>query len=190
MNGSGQDNSFALYSNKAALWLFSLVTEVWGASVPKLVCEWFKSFLSQRRQWVRIPGFPCSQWLLLNGGVPQGSLFGPISVIIHIDDLSLLCNVLKYVDDTALSEIIASSSSVSNMQSLLNQFLISADENSMHINCKNTKEMILGSTSKRDWPILCAVNSWHTPGKSFHLQTLGAFHFCRLSLGNTHWVFE
>ena len=55
-------------------------------------------------------------------GMPQGSLLGPISFIIHIDDLSLLCNIFKYVDDTTLSEIIASSSSVSNMQSLLNQF--------------------------------------------------------------------
>jgi len=58
------------------------------------------------------------------------------------------------VDDTTLSEIIASSSSVSNMQSLLNQFSTCADENNMQINCTKTKEMILGSTSKRDWPVL------------------------------------
>jgi len=83
-----------------------LLKKLYQKSVPKLLCEWFKSFLSQRRQRVRVPGFPCSQWLFLNRGLPQGSLLGPVSFIIHIDDLSLLCNILKYVDDTTLSEII------------------------------------------------------------------------------------
>ena len=41
-----------------------------------------------------------------------------------------------------------------NMQSLLNQFSTWADENNMQINCIKTKEMMLGSTSKRDWPLL------------------------------------
>jgi len=80
--------------------------------------------------------------------------YRPISFNIHIDDLSLLCNILKYVDDTTLFEIITSSSSVSNMQSLLNQFSTWADENNMQVNCTKNKEMILGSTSKRDWPLL------------------------------------
>jgi len=76
------------------------------------------------------------------------------------------------------------------MHSLLNQFLTWADENNMHINCTKTKEMILGSTSKRDCMAI-TVNSWYTPGKSFYLQTLGGFHFCRPSLGNTHdWVYH
>jgi len=86
--------------------------------------------------------------------MPQGSPLGPISFIIHIDDLSLLCNILKHIDDTTLSEIIASSSSASNMQSLLNQCSTWADENNMQINCTKSKEMILGSTSNRDWPLL------------------------------------
>jgi len=102
-----------------------------------------------------VSGFPCSQWLFLNGCMPRGSLIGPISFIIHIDDWSLLCNILKYVDDTTLSEIIASNVSVSNGQFLLNQLLTWSDGNNMQINCIKTKEMILGSsTSKRDRPLL------------------------------------
>jgi len=38
-----------------------------------------------------------------------------------LDDLRLVCNILKYVDDTTLSEIIGSSFSVSDMQHFLDQ---------------------------------------------------------------------
>jgi len=56
-----------------------------------------------------------------------------------------------YVDDTTLSEINSSNTSAADMQTLLNQLLTWSDENNMHINSTKTKEMILGSASKRDW---------------------------------------
>ena len=45
-------------------------------------------------------------------------------------------------------------SKISNMQSLLDQLLTWSDENNMQINSIKTKEMILGSASKRHWPSL------------------------------------
>jgi len=42
----------------------------------------------------------------LNGSKPQGSLFGPISFVAHIDDLQQPCDILKHVDDITLSESI------------------------------------------------------------------------------------
>jgi len=114
----------------------------------------------------------------------QESLLGPVTFIIHIDDLSLLCNILKYVDDTTkLSEIIASRSSVSNMQSLLNQFSTWTDENNMQINYKNQGDAPRLHLQQR---LAITDNSRHTPGKRFYLKTLGGFHFYRPSLGNTH----
>jgi len=84
-------------------------------------------------------GYLCSQWLFVNGGMPQGSLPGPIYFIIHIDDRQLLCDVLKYVDDTTLSEIIPNSQ-ISDMQSVLGQLLSWSDQNNMQINSlKNRK---------------------------------------------------
>ena len=123
-------------------------------SVPEQLCKWFQSYLYHRRQRVRVIGYPCSQWLFLNGGMPQGSLLGPISFIIHIDDLHLLCDILKYVDDTTLSETIGSNSPISDMQSFLDQLQTWSDQNNMQINSFKTKEMILGSASKKDWPSL------------------------------------
>ena len=51
---------------------------------------------------VRVTGYPCSQWLFLKGGMPQGSLLGPISFIIHIDDLQLLYCVIYSSMSTTL----------------------------------------------------------------------------------------
>jgi hypothetical protein len=109
--------------------------------------------LHHRRQRVRVTGYPTSSWLFLNGGMPQGSLLGPISFIIHIDDLRLLCDLLKYVDDTTLSEILGRDSA-SAMQNFLDQLTIWTTNNNMQINSAKTKEMILGSASRRDWPTL------------------------------------
>jgi len=78
------------------------------------------------------------------------------SYFIHytIDDLSLICNILMYVYNTTLSEIIGSNSSVSDMQSLLDQLLSLSDKNNIQINFIKTKEIILGSASKKDLPSL------------------------------------
>ena len=96
-----------------------LLEKLHHKSVPTLLCKWFELFLSQWHQHIRVRGFPCSQWLFLNGGMQQGSLLGAISFIIHMDNLSLLCNVLKYVDETTVSKIIGSNSSVSVANVLL-----------------------------------------------------------------------
>ena len=137
-----------------------LLRKLQEKSVPKQLCKWFESFLFQRRQRVRVTGYPHSQWLFLNGGMPQGSLLGPVSFIIHIDDLQPLCDVLKYVDDTTLTEIIGPKSSASAMQCFLEQLLTWSNNNNMQINGSKTKEMILGSASRRDLPAL-TINDTH-----------------------------
>ena len=40
---------------------------------------WFQNYLSDRKQWVVLPGGPSSTWVRINAGVPQGSIFGPLS---------------------------------------------------------------------------------------------------------------
>jgi len=38
--------------------------------------------------------------------MPQGSWLGPLAFLVLIDDLSTGCPLLKYVDDTMLSELV------------------------------------------------------------------------------------
>ena len=50
--------------------------------------SWLSTFLSNRQQRVKIADV-MSDWLILRGGIPQGSCLGPLIFLILIDDLKL-----------------------------------------------------------------------------------------------------
>ena len=66
--------------------------------------DWFKSYLTNRKQFVAINGFNSNE-LLIKIGVPQGSVLGPLLFLVYINDLHL---AIKYsttrlfADDTSL----------------------------------------------------------------------------------------
>ena len=64
-------------------------------------------FLSNRKQRV-MPNGQVSAWASVNAGVPQGSILGPLLLLIYINDLSdkLSSNVELFADDTSLFSVI------------------------------------------------------------------------------------
>ena len=67
--------------------------------------KWFKSFLSNRTQRVKI-GKTLSDLVMLNSGVPQGGILSPIIFTLYTADLELWCKYSKiynYADDTTSS---------------------------------------------------------------------------------------
>ena len=73
-----------------------------GAS-PSTV-KWFKSYLTGRRQYVRI-GSAYSDTLPITHGVPQGAILSPLLFYIYLNDLPTaptFCNLESYVDDSKL----------------------------------------------------------------------------------------
>ena len=69
------------------------------------VCnDWFKSYLSDRKQFVSINGYN-SDLMPVDCGVPQGSVLGPLLFLIYINNLYKAiqyCKAHHFADDTNL----------------------------------------------------------------------------------------
>ena len=87
--------------------------------IRSLANEWFRSCLSNRKQYVSINGHESSLASVLYG-VPQGSVLGPLLSLIYINDLNQaikFCKVHHFADDTNLLHF---NKSVAKLNKLVN----------------------------------------------------------------------
>ena len=119
------------------------------------VHNWFKSYLSNRKQFTSINSHN-SDPLKVTHGVPQGSILGPLLFLIFINDLpnvSSLFKFLLFADDSTLStnfsenEIPLIKCKINNEMKLLNDWLIS---NKISINATKTKYIIFSYRVKKE----------------------------------------
>ena len=81
-----------------------LLSKLEHYGIRGLANEWFKSYLSNRKQYVSINGYD-SNLADVKFGVPQGSVLGPLLFLIYNNDLNQalkFCKVHLFSDDTNL----------------------------------------------------------------------------------------
>lgn len=112
---------------------------------------WFTSYLSDRKQCVKISNCISGE-KPIKCGVPQGSILGPILFLIYINDLPLqssLQDTCLFADDATN---LAHSSNVSHVETLLQSKVDNINKwcasNKMVLNTDKTKTMLIASQQK------------------------------------------
>ncbi len=147
------------------------------------VLNWFKSYLENRKQKVKINSH-YSDELSISFGVPQGSVLGPLLFTMYVYPIS---DVIKnkdfdfhlYADDTQLyssfkaSNVNASLTAMSDCASDINEWMIA---NKLKMNTDKTEVMLCGTSSKlKSINVDSADICDDTVSFSSHVKNLGVF---------------
>ena len=88
-------------------WHEGLIYKLKPVGVSDSLLKLIQSFLTNRFQRVLLNG-QTSEWLSVKAGVPQGSILGPLFILIYINDLSenIESTVKLFADDTSLFSVV------------------------------------------------------------------------------------
>ena len=97
------------YISKAfdRVWHDGLIFKLESYGISGNVLNWFKNYLSDRKQRVLTKGFH-STFKHVKAGVPQGSVLGPFLFLIYINDIAdcITSNFKLFADDTSIFEVV------------------------------------------------------------------------------------
>ena len=120
--------------------------EIYG--IRGIILNWFKSYLSNRKQYVKMDNYQ-SQMNYIQCGVPQGSILGPLLFILYINDICHVSNILQFIlfaDDTS---VYLSHENLQTLQLTFNTELVALTEwfntNRLILNVNKTNFMIFSN---------------------------------------------
>ena len=126
-----------------------LLSKLQSLGVSDSALAWFKSYVSSRKQVLKI-GSVLSDPLPLTTGVAQGSILGPVLFKLFVNDLLSVpekCEAMGYVDDTKLLLALPPSdlkTAISDLNIDLRAVAKWCSTNSFLINPDKTKLLIVG----------------------------------------------
>jgi len=124
-----------------------LVLKLKALGVDEISLQWFRSYLSDRKQIVQINGDfsdPCN----VECGVPQGSILGPLLFLVYINDMEAVvnCKLMLYADDSAL---LVSGKSIPEIEEALSAELKNVQEwlidNKLSLHLGKTESILFAS---------------------------------------------
>jgi hypothetical protein len=133
-----------------------LIAKLHAYGLSKNACDLVISYLCDRQQRVKIQGV-YSEWTIINRGVPQGSVLGPLLFNIFLNDLfytDIQSNICNYADDNHLC---TDNHSVADLQKSLESdsevALCWFDDNYMNANADKFKCIALDRNGSVDLSI-------------------------------------
>ena len=140
--------------------LQNLINLGFEKSSVKLIC----SYLCERRQYVQVND-KSSQRKLVEFGVPQGSVLGPILFNLYVSDLQNLIetNICQYADDTTCYENFRPSQlnqNTSKLEKVMHDMLQYAKSKNMIFNLDKTKSMLFATKRMYDHHNLSDINAY------------------------------
>ena len=125
-----------------------LLSKLYNYGFRGVSYEWFKNYLTNRKQYVSY-NHVNSSYENVNCGVPQGSILGPLLFVIYMNDIcnsSKLLSFILFADDTT---VFYSDHSIDNMVNVLNNELSEICNwfkcNKLSLNTDKTNLMFLGT---------------------------------------------
>ena len=110
--------------------------------------DWFKSYLSERKQYVCFEGTN-SMEMTITCGVPQGSILGPLFFLLYINDIANVSKVLfsiLFADD---SNAFLTGKNIYSMVEIMNcelaKLVLWLKSNRLSLNIKKTKFMVFSN---------------------------------------------
>jgi hypothetical protein len=113
--------------------------------------DWFRSYLTNRKQFVCINGVN-SELRSVTSGVPQGSILGPLLFLLYINDMSRVSRELQFVHFADDTTVFLEGSNLSELFDVMNRELDKIDKwlscNRLSINLSKTSYMIFSNRDK------------------------------------------
>ena len=122
-----------------------LLSKLRSCKISKQIIDWVEAYLSNRKQRVLVNGTQ-SEWEPVSSGVPQGSVQGPVLVLVYINDLpkSVKNSIRLFADDTKIYRTVTTDSDCLSLQKDIDSIEEWASKWQLKFHPKKCKTMRIG----------------------------------------------